>query len=828
MRIELKDFQEIAVSKLIKHSINAKNEVRDGDLQAIVLSSPTGSGKTIITTALLEKILIGDETYAADGEATFLWLSHSPELNIQSRDKILEQSSFFKEQDLIIIEPPFSQEKLEAGKIYFLNTQKLGKDALLTKTGDGQEHTIWSTIENTTKTKAGHFYVIIDEAHRGMNVSTREANKAQSIIQKFIFGDPLVGLSPLDIIIGISATPERFAKLIGGSSRIKREYNIPPSAVRESGLLKDKIVLYCPETNEPSDWTLLTEAVRSWKKQRDSWKVYCENQAIEPVEPILVIQVEDRTEDRVTRTDLTQLMNILDREAGPFSPGEIVHCFEEDSEISSNGFSIQKIEPSRIENDPYAKVVIFKMALTTGWDCPRAEVMMSFRRAQDDTLIAQLVGRMVRTPLARRIEGSDILNKVSLYLPHYNPEGLGSIIGKLSDPENAPPTEIVEGSRLTTVSKDASHEALFWILESIPSYYVETITKISNVRRLVKLGRLLTFDEINPQAWDDSKEFVVSILSDELNRMRTDVAFQERYRANQSIEVREVQIEAGEWRAVDEQRVFSVTTTPENIDNLFEACGRTLGEGLHKEFWRVKSDRLDPQRVKLELFGLLQEEAVWEKLERDAQTKLGALFKAHEDQISALSSSKKEEYNRIRRRAKEPQPVSIIFPPSFEVVKEEPQWRDHLYVDDNGNFGWNANGWERLVLEKEQEAGNLIAWMRNMPRKQWSLCIPYRHRGEDKPLYPDIIGFRNEGDEIKVDVLDPHDIGLPDAVDKAVGLARFAQKHGDYFGRIEMIIVGKNEEIMRLDVNKEEIRDKVLKVAHQAHLEALFEWAKTR
>ena len=46
--------------------------------------------------------------------------------------------------------------------------------------------------------------------------------------------------------------------------------------------------------------------------------------------------------------------------------------------------------------------MFFKMALSTGWDCPRAEVMMSFRRAEDHTYIAQLLGRMVRTPLARR------------------------------------------------------------------------------------------------------------------------------------------------------------------------------------------------------------------------------------------------------------------------------------------------------------------------------------------------------------------------------------------------------------------------------------------
>ncbi len=66
----------------------------------------------------------------------------------------------------------------------------------------------------------------------------------------------------------------------------------------------------------------------------------------------------------------------------------------------------------------------------------------------------------------------------------------------------------------------------------------------------------------------------------------------------------------------------------------------------------------------------------------------------------------------------------------------------------------------------------------------------------------------------------PH--GRPDAVEKATGLARYAERHGDYFGRIELIIVGKDGEIRRLNVKKEAIREKVLSVQERGHLEALF------
>jgi len=65
--------------------------------------------------------------------------------------------------------------------------------------------------------------------------------------------------------------------------------------------------------------------------------------------------------------------------------------------------AVRYLAPSAISADPDARVVLFKSSLNTGWDCPRAEVMLSYRSATDRTHIAQLVGRMVRTPLARHI-----------------------------------------------------------------------------------------------------------------------------------------------------------------------------------------------------------------------------------------------------------------------------------------------------------------------------------------------------------------------------------------------------------------------------------------
>lgn len=64
--------------------------------------------------------------------------------------------------------------------------------------------------------------------------------------------------------------------------------------------------------------------------------------------------------------------------------------------------------------------------------CPRAEVIFSQRRRSDSTYIAQLVGRMVRSPLARRIDADDLLNSVACYLPQFNPKATQEVVDFLT------------------------------------------------------------------------------------------------------------------------------------------------------------------------------------------------------------------------------------------------------------------------------------------------------------------------------------------------------------------------------------------------------------
>jgi type III restriction enzyme len=827
VKIELKGFQETAAARLRDELDFAQKEAVRGRPQAIILSSPTGSGKTVTITALMERIYEGYESHPPDRNAVFLWLSDAPELNAQSRDKILLQSSVFEAHDLVTVESSFSQRQFEAGKVYFLNTQKLSKDTRLTKTGDGHDYTIWQTIENTSAAKPANFYLIIDEAHRGMMEKRGERKRATSIAQRFIKGYPEGGMRPVNLIIGMSATPDRFNNLIEGTDRTRRSVPIAPADVKDSGLLKDRIVLFYPEEKQHADWTLLEEATRRWKAFSKEWRKYCESQRMEHiVEPVLVIQVEDGSGKQLTRTNLAQLVEVVQRTAGKLPEHAWAHAFQEDNAIPADGLIIRKIEASKIESDPDVKVVLFKMSLTTGWDCPRAEVMMSFRRAKDDTLIAQLVGRMVRTPLARSIEGQDFLNTVSLYLPHYDRAGLEAILGKLNnpDPDIGPGVDAEDGTKLLQYVRDPKKAELFAKLEKLPSYRVDRITKTSNLRRLMKLARLLTFDEINVGELDKAKKFIVKTLSTDLTRLKKQKEFLGDVSANKEIEVREVWVEYGEWKELEASKTNKVKATPENIEDLFEDCGRKLGEGLHMDFWRSKkNEQGDPLLAKLELFGILQDKLSWQRLESVCTKRIDELSKKYAEEIEKLPSAKQENYKRIKRSAKNPEPENLLLPPDIETKGERPHWHLHLYVDNKGNYGAKFNKWETKVLEQELGTTEVVGWIRNVPRKPWAFCVPYVMHGVYRPQYPDLLIFRKDRRKIVPDILDPHDSGLPDAVEKARGLATYARDHGAQFGRIELIVLMPSDEIRRLDLNKESIRDKVLKLSSKDHLDQLFE-----
>lgn len=201
----------------------------------------------------------------------------------------MESSDRLLHTDLVVVENSFNRPKFSPGRIYFLNTQKLGKNSLLVRGSDSSEdesvfvetrpelrgHTIWDTIRNTIEDPSLTLYLVLDEAHRGMGGGT--VREKSTIVRRLINGDN--GVPGIPIVWGISATVDRFNKAIEGMQNRSTlpPVTVDPTRVQDSGLLKDTIALDIPEEAVGDFDTVLVR--RAADKLRDAtaqWKAYAQ------------------------------------------------------------------------------------------------------------------------------------------------------------------------------------------------------------------------------------------------------------------------------------------------------------------------------------------------------------------------------------------------------------------------------------------------------------------------------------------------------------------------------------------------------------------------
>lgn len=836
MKVTLFDFQKDALHLLREKLTAARNFASSESPQAIAFSAPTGSGKTIVMTALFEAILDEPDDqlewpldWRPQPDAVILWVSDMPELNEQTKLKIESKSDrIYRVNQLIPIDSSFDAERLAGGKVYFINTQKLGNDKLLTKVGDGRNWSIWTTLTNTAKAIPDRFYVVIDEAHRGM-AGGKGAKEAQTLMQRFLLGHLPDGLCKMPLVIGISATPSRFVNLLtsSGAGHTLHPVHIKPDAVRQSGLLKDRILIHHPESATNAEMTLLEEAARRWAQMTTAWARYYKEEGGSIVWPVLVVQVDNATAHAVTKTSLIDALNVIESAIGRrLNEGEVAHAMHDTGDMDVGGRRVRKVDASRIDADKDIGVVFFKTSLSTGWDCPRAEVMMSFRRAEDHTYIAQLLGRMVRTPLARRIERDAALNDVHLFLPYFDTRAVNSVIDSLHNVEDVPPSETGSSRNLVVLGRRAGMEDVFAALDELITYRVNAARAQSHLRRYMAISRSLTMDEIDDEAWDRAKGQIVDWMAAQVNGMKSADLLNPAVQAITRVDLKTLAVMNDSGVALPEVD-YRIATSDVDIDRLFEEAGRALSHGLHMTYWQANADR-DAHDVKVEVVALTRHHPAMTAMESAAERAFDSLYDTYKKAIAKLNEQRRGNYEKLRLATAKPSEVPWHLPESidFRRLPGAPVWDWHLYVEDDGQFRAELGTWEAEVLREELAKPEVVGWLRNLDRKPWSLEIPYETGGDIRPMFPDLVIARKVGDDFTVDILEPHDPSLGDNFEKAKGLARFAERHGALFGRIQMIrkraSPAGGEHFARLEINKASTIKPLLLIASNPQLDDLF------
>ncbi|MBK5940280.1 DEAD/DEAH box helicase [Halochromatium roseum] len=838
MKFELFDFQQTALEQLRVRVGQARALASPQYPQAISFSAPTGSGKTLIMAALFEDILFGALDLEAQPDASILWLSDMPELNEQTHRRIRQVSDRIGEQRLLTIDADFDRERLEPGVIHFINIQKLGNDKRLTRRGDSRAYPIWSTFTNTARSGPERFYLVIDEAHRGMT-SARNRNEARTLVQRFLLGHPESGLIPMPLVIGISATPKRFIDLLEHAPHSQHKVSVPVADVRASGLLKDRVPIHHPDQAGEAEMTLLEEAARTWMRMRRAWDAYCTAEH-EPqrVWPVLVVQIENGTETQTSRTDLAAAIAAIERAMGErLREGEAVHALHDCGDLAIAGHNIRRVDASRIDENKDIGLVFFKTSLSTGWDCPRAEVMMSFRRAEDHTYIAQLLGRMVRTPLARRIERDATLNDVHLFLPHFDKDAVEAVIQDLNNVEETPPAETGSSRELVILTRRPGTEAIFAASETLKTYRVNAVRAQSPIRRYIDLGRRLNIDAIEPSAWKQAKQQMVAWMQEAVEALKTDGRYAKAEAAITRVKVTTITAESDPDHPENlgsglttPVRDYALEASEADIERQFAEAGRGFSNALHQAYWEAQAER-DALDVKVEVIVLSRQPQSIADLEAKAEQAFDRLYDQHKQAIGKLGEKERQRYNRLRLATAKPEVIDWRLEGSIDFRRSAnaPIYQKHLYLEEDGQFRADLGTWERELLEQELAKSDRVGWLRNLDRKSWSLEIPYQTGGDIRPLFPDLVMVRQQtADDGKepsylFDILEPHDPSRSDNFEKAIGLARFAEHHGHLFGRIQLLRKDSNGHFQRLEMNDSSICKQVLLVTSNPQLDALFD-----
>lgn len=419
------EFQEQAVEQLLSQF---KALWKQPQRQIpITLKAPTGSGKTYMTEKFICE-LTKQPDWVQD--VAFVWITFSDDLAMQSRDKFMDYFPTSLPGRLLTIQD-FQQGAMRERDILFMNWQKLvsrsAENRVLRRPEDKRNEKetgfYFEDVVELTQAEGREFILIIDESHK---------NVTDAAVR-----DVINPINP-KIILKVSATPESeptasdVHNLRAGFVEVNRQ------DVIDAGMIKRELVCQTEEDikkrgNEDLDEILLDLAMERRKMLVEDIGKFGMN-----VNPLVIIQLPNNSS--VDASDQTKEEIVTDYlTSHGVQPSQIAKWFTNEK------------KPSGLEdNDSPYDYLLFKMAAGTGWDCPRAQVLVMLRDIQSETFQTQTIGRIVRIPV-RGVQGSEIFQTGYIYTNYSRKAVLN---GDYKEPGNKPKVNVAENVKGQEITID--------------------------------------------------------------------------------------------------------------------------------------------------------------------------------------------------------------------------------------------------------------------------------------------------------------------------------------------------------------------------------------
>lgn len=648
---------------------------RTSDYPEVILKAITGAGKTIIMADYINAVLEQEHR----PEVAFIWLSiGTSRLQFQSAEKITPLLSS-KVGKVICpeTEKDFNETSFSDGELLILNWEKINntkKDQLVSNLMSGEKHNLKQAILNTEKIR---FIILIDEFH--LNYRTEAYNLIMDLFKPAM-------------ILGMTATP-RSEQLANKSDM----HIISTAKVREEGMIKkgiffnqdlEKIVL-----NENDNYGLNEEILKvAIKKRVDLERKMREEDS--NVIPLCLIQVPNNN-----KSFLESIITFLESQTDNdkvITVNEDYICWMSETSKDSNLLNLIK----NINNNSI-KYIIFKQAVATGWDCPRAHILVKFRPLKRDVepFDLQTIGRVLRMP-EKHFYKSEDLNYAYIYSPEKR------------------------------FNYDKDVEKALGNIE----------TKNQKIKFLNDINLVETFLETEkikeiPIDFSTVKKIFLNILEDEFNIAKVNKEFSKIHIFNTKLETDDKLLNGNINDTVNENETVIEYNTVQ-LNRMF----RAFLSNIEKTFLK-KND------LKVLLFTFFEQ-----KLKLDLSTNEGIIEAIkyclmYEKTIhTVMLKTNNTVHQQIERKRDKNKSFRFLRSPKYFVDKVEKKYLKCLYTPCVNN-GFSEP--ERIFIQELENNKRVKWWFKNLDKGQNGLSIIYTIESTVKgttvkniaPTFPDFIVF---------------------------------------------------------------------------------------
>jgi len=391
MNINLKNYQEKAVGELIAtfKTLLTKEEQK----KVCVFQAPTGSGKTLMTAKFIEEII----REVPEMDLCFVWISIGKgELHLQSKHAL--ERIFDGAPRVSLVEEEFTggRERIVRNEVVVVNWEKLRSKER--ETGDwknilmkdGEKLNFRDVLYKTREQRK--VIMIIDESHIG--ATAERTNELRDEINA-------------DVVLEMSATPRitpdprDLARGTAGYVFVEPKDVIDEGMIKKELIINEKIDEITDDEADSQEVVLQT----AYNKRLELKKLFEKEKA--NTNPLVLVQIPtaEAGEDKIkaVRKFLAD-KGITERKDGTGNGKLAIWLSEQKSE------TLDWVS----EPDNEIEFLIFKQAIDTGWDCPRAHILVKFRESHSETFEIQTVGRILRMPEQKHYASED-LNRGYIY-----------------------------------------------------------------------------------------------------------------------------------------------------------------------------------------------------------------------------------------------------------------------------------------------------------------------------------------------------------------------------------------------------------------------------